>query len=451
MERHLRVGLYRGEKLVDDRWIAGGESVSVGTSATNTFTLPGTPLPDEHQLLRFNGTRALLHVLDGMRGELALDGVTRHSLDELREEGTDDSSGWTLELPETARGWVSLGDSVVFLQITKKPPPPPPVPLPSSVRTGLFGAIEKTFVGILVAVLAAEALAIVVIHQRPEVDPDGAVSIENLDRFAEIIMPDLPRDVPQKEPEPAASEADNATARKDEEQPNTEPRDEVVAENPERDRDPAAEAERRERLREQVRQQGLLQVIGATGGSGGSLANVFASSSGFSADIGAALAGAGGVAIATGNDAPQRRGGGTGDEVVGIGDLGSAAGGGRSTTLARKRVVPPQISIDDSEFETESTSVNRESLGQYIRPRLRSVQQCYERELKRNPDLAGRIVVRFVISMAGRVSEVSIEENTMGDDNVAACITNTIRRWIFPIKPEEEAAVSFPFVFSPGG
>lgn len=457
MKRHLRAGLYRGGKLVDDRWIDDQNPVTIGTSADATFTLVGAQrsenLPEEQTLFQFRNGRPVLHVVAGMDGELALDGIERRSLASLRSEGQSAETGdsWTLELPETVRGWVSVGDSVVFVQVAEKPAPPPPMPLPPSIRTGLLGAVEKSFVAILVVVLALEAVAIAVVHQRPDVDPDGPVSMENLDRFAQIIMPDLPKDLPKpKEEETKPSEdalAKAEEARKEEERKKKDA--EAQAQN-DPERAAAADSERRERLREEVRKQGLLQVIGATGGSG-SLANVFASSTGFSDDIGAALAGAGGVRLATGDDGPQRRGGGTGGEVVGIGDLGTAAGGGRSATLERKKVVPPQISIDDGEFETESSSVSKESLGQYIRPRLRSVQQCYERELKRNPGLRGKIVVRFVITTAGRVGEVSIESNSMGDDNVAACISMTIKRWVFPIKPEDDAAVSFPFVFSPGG
>jgi TonB family protein len=114
-------------------------------------------------------------------------------------------------------------------------------------------------------------------------------------------------------------------------------------------------------------------------------------------------------------------------------------------------VAAPQIAFDDSEFETESSSVDKDSLGKYIKQRIKSVQSCYEKELKLNPTLKGKIVVRFVITTQGRVGEVSIDQNTMGNDNVAACIQRLVKTWTFPIKPEEDSPVTFPFVFSPGG
>ena len=67
-------------------------------------------------------------------------------------------------------------------------------------------------------------------------------------------------------------------------------------------------------------------------------------------------------------------------------------------------------------------------------------------------DLKGKIVVRFVVTSAGRVGEVSIESNSMsGGEDVAACIVQLIKRWSFPFKPEDDVPVSFPFVFTPGG
>lgn len=364
--------------------------------------------------------------------------------------GDGNGADWTIRLPASTRGWLSLGDWVIFLQIAPKPAPAPPPVLPPSMKTGGIASLEKSFLLILAAVLALEAMALVVVHRRPEVDPDGPVSMENLDRFAEIIMPDRPKEPPVAEPETestATAEEGSKAEEQAEPQNEQEPKEELASDvQP----DPAAEAQRRERLREEIRNTGLLQVIGATGGSG-ALANVFASSSGFSDDVGAALAGVSGVALDQGDAEPQRRGGGAEAETVGIGDLGAAAGGGRTATVARAKVVPPQISIDEDEFESDDASVSKESLSQFIRPRLRSVQQCYERELKRNPGLAGKLVVRFLITTAGRVGEVSIESDSMGDSNVNACIVSTIRRWVFPIKPEDEAAVTFPFVFSPGG
>ena len=59
------------------------------------------------------------------------------------------------------------------------------------------------------------------------------------------------------------------------------------------------------------------------------------------------------------------------------------------------------------------------------------------------------MVVRFSITPNGRASDIEIEENTLGNDAVAACVRTVIRTWSFPFKPASDVTVAYPFVFSP--
>ena len=92
---------------------------------------------------------------------------------------------------------------------------------------------------------------------------------------------------------------------------------------------------------------------------------------------------------------------------------------------------------------------DREKLAAYVRARKGAIQQCYEKELKRNPSLKGKVVVRFSITTSGRTGDIDIEENTTGNEAVASCIKTTIRGWVFPFKPESDVPVAYPFVFAP--
>jgi TonB family protein len=95
--------------------------------------------------------------------------------------------------------------------------------------------------------------------------------------------------------------------------------------------------------------------------------------------------------------------------------------------------------------------VNREQLASFVRARKGAITQCYERELKRNPTLKGRVVVRFTIGTNGRATDVEIDETTIGNDAVTNCIRTIIKGWSFPFKPASEVPCSFPFVFAPAG
>jgi len=92
----------------------------------------------------------------------------------------------------------------------------------------------------------------------------------------------------------------------------------------------------------------------------------------------------------------------------------------------------------------------KDAIGRYIRTRVKSVQQCYEKELASDPSLQGRIVAQFVVTTEGRVRDVVVAEDTLGNDNVVACVRTLLARWTFPLVLEEDEQVAFPFVFKPG-
>jgi len=142
------------------------------------------------------------------------------------------------------------------------------------------------------------------------------------------------------------------------------------------------------------------------------------------------------------------RGGGSG-KVAGIGDLNTSGGG--NVSLGNKGDVKVVGQVKDSAPEVDSADVDRNALARYVKARLRSIQNCYEKELKRNPSLKGKVVVRFTINSQGRVREIDVEENTVGSEAVGSCIKALIRTWSFPFKPSDDVPVAYPFVFSPAG
>jgi TonB family protein len=188
-----------------------------------------------------------------------------------------------------------------------------------------------------------------------------------------------------------------------------------------------------------------VKLLGA--GSGGAIEDVLGSSNGVG-DVASALSGASGVGVATA-DALAAGGprGGTAGSAAGIGDLGTSGGG--NVGLAEKGTATVKASMQMQAPDVESTDVDREKLAAYVRARKGAIQQCYEKELKRNPSLKGKVVVRFSITTSGRTGDIDIEENTTGNEAVASCIKTTIRGWVFPFKPESDVPVAYPFVFAP--
>jgi outer membrane biosynthesis protein TonB len=79
---------------------------------------------------------------------------------------------------------------------------------------------------------------------------------------------------------------------------------------------------------------------------------------------------------------------------------------------------------------------------------MAAIKGCYERSLKRNPSLSGKIVVRWTITAAGTVQGVEIDSDTIGDPDIVSCIKGLIGRWRFAAPSGGSVEVSFPFLFS---
>jgi hypothetical protein len=161
-----------------------------------------------------------------------------------------------------------------------------------------------------------------------------------------------------------------------------------------------------------------------------------------------AFQGVGGVGVASGNDSLRGiKSGGSGSGRVA--DAGSLRGGGSIAGSdtgkgAGERTVKAAI-------KTEAPAVDGEldpnMVAKEVRSRLGAIKACYERALKRNPNLSGKVVIHWTITQAGTVSGVDVEQDTLGDAEVASCIKSLIARWRFPAPSGGSVDVSFPFVF----
>ena len=93
-------------------------------------------------------------------------------------------------------------------------------------------------------------------------------------------------------------------------------------------------------------------------------------------------------------------------------------------------------------------AIERSVIDAYIRRNLAKIRWCYEKELAKDPELFGRIVINFTISGTGAVSQSRINRTTMGNQAVENCVANQIRTIRFPApKGGGIVIVNYPFVF----
>ncbi len=96
--------------------------------------------------------------------------------------------------------------------------------------------------------------------------------------------------------------------------------------------------------------------------------------------------------------------------------------------------------------------LSTEAIRRVVLRNLGPVNHCYEQGRATSPNLAGRVVVRFVIGGTGMVIGSNVADSSLPMPSVGECIANAVRRWQFP-EPDGGGVVtvSYPFSLLPGG
>ena len=444
----LRIGIIQGGRIVEERLVRKRESITIGQSAKNMFVVLSDALPRNWLLFEMTGNGYVAHFSDGMDARIAV-GNEIISLSQLKQTGKIQKRGasWVLPLDERARGKITLADMTILFQFVTPPPPQPRPQLPASVRGSALSGVDWFFA--TVAAVSFLLHLIFVIYLR-NVDWPRKPDIEAVpDRFVSMVVKkEEKKPEPKKVEEVAKTEEEKKPEKakgEEEKKAKRELTDEEKAKLAEAKA--KADAERRARLAEQVKSTGLLKLLGAKADGGGSIADVLGKGD-VDRDQENAFKGVGGVGIASGNDSLRgiKSGGSGSGRVADAGSLRGGAGiaGGGTGQGAGERTVKAAIKTETPAVDGE---LDPNMVAKEVRSRLGAIKACYERALKRNPNLSGKVVIHWTITQAGTVSGVDVETDTLGDAEVASCIKSLIARWRFPAPAGGSVDVSFPFVF----
>jgi hypothetical protein len=99
---------------------------------------------------------------------------------------------------------------------------------------------------------------------------------------------------------------------------------------------------------------------------------------------------------------------------------------------------------------------DKKAIGASIQAVLPRVQECFERALKSDPSLAGRVEVAFELEPAdgggGRVTSGEISDSETRSPLFEACVLQRVAGATFAgPKFSEKISVRYPFIFDPGG
>jgi TonB family protein len=132
-----------------------------------------------------------------------------------------------------------------------------------------------------------------------------------------------------------------------------------------------------------------------------------------------------------------------------IDDLVASVGSARSVDLAKRGefVIQKPESIEGA--ASSNAKRDNSAINAVVSSHKASIRMTYEKYLKRDPALAGKVTVRFTISADGGVKAVTIVENTTNNSEIEQEIIRKIRMWRFETVPEGDVTVTYPFVFTP--
>jgi len=441
-QKILRIGIIQGGKIIEERLIRKRDSVSIGQSSGATFSIPLADLPKQYQLFIMKGGSYFLSFSDKMRGNVA---VKESNLDfnSIKAQNMGKRSGefYHYQLKEDSRGKVVIGDVTVLFQFVVPPAELPKLQLPELAKGYWLKNLDRQYLTILVVVFLLHFGLIMGVQSAPL---PQEMKFEDLpDRFAKMILPD-------KKPE-EAKKADEAG---DEKEVEDKVEDKKPVKTAEKSSEGSAKAMGRATVAEtknKVMGTGILKVIGSigTGTEGGALADVL-KGGGSNTNLEGALNGIGTIGVATNENMGTRLGaGGSGDGVADIGKLGTAAEAGnvgKGTEVGKKVAsISGQISAMSPEIDG---APDCGKVAGVVKTRMRALNDCYERELKKNPSLAGKISIQVTVEEDGRVSDARIEGNSMGDAAVADCILSRLRNMRFPKRDSGgSCSIVYPFVF----
>ncbi|MER2559764.1 MAG: AgmX/PglI C-terminal domain-containing protein [Myxococcaceae bacterium] len=425
----LRIALIHGGRIIEDRTLDAGKksTITVGADPKNTFCVPMGEVPKSVPLFKVTREGAQL-VKDGsLEGRVSLGGPEQ-SLAEVPAN---------VALMKGSKGRVKVGDVTVLFQMVTPPAAAPLPELPKGAK-GVVAQLDRAFViAMAFSFLAHLVGAGYVMAQPTPVEPDLSLADwQQQDRFAATLMP-IPKQVQEKAPE-KTKDPIAEVPKKDPEKPKG-----PVADAPSKSKTTTASADA---VKARLSKMGMLAVIGSVGGEGGIVGDLLKDSNGVGS-VADAMKNTG-VQVATAEDALKLKlqGSETGT-TVGVNAMGTD--GVKNVVLEEKKTVSIAGRVREEVISVDGPDISSEALTNWMRGRRGAIVSCYERELKRDHSLSGRLVLKFVVSTRGRVTDLDLTEGSMQNAAVRECISSLAKNWVLPFTPEDEVPVAFPFVFSP--
>jgi hypothetical protein len=398
----------------------------------------GPPAPDKHSLFDFRDGKYFLDLPRHARGKISL-GKKAATLSQLRKRfGRGDRL--RVKLNPNAKGKLIVGETTLLFQFADPAPVPKRDPLPQ----GLVNPWRLFALGPLAALCYLVSFVLLggfFFYFGVIADPgdDGEVSQRFLDEMGVAKYED---EEDEEEPEEEPEEEDELAIEDDEPEEDAEIEDkldEMIDKKPEKFSEQAMK---------EARGVGVARVLGTYGGPGeGSVFDIIQDTEN---DLGDLMADSASIVDADAGAVSDYVPGGKGISAQGGMVQGDKIGGSDQPELKDKtkkeKKIKPKMSSSTGDIYGD---VDKKAVQATIRRRTSALKVCYEKALRTQPNLKGKITYTITISTVGRVTKVDIEEDSLGDASVRSCTKAKIKGWRFPTAGAEEPSdVTFSVVYS---
>jgi len=317
---------------------------------------------------------------------------------------------------------------------------------PRQYRRRAFSQLDRRFMLVVAACALGLGLPTFILsYVKPPVDLSAREIRKIQERYAQLVL-NQPK--PEEAKEDEGKGAEQAGTEKVEKVDRS--KESYVDKERRRESNREQRSRRMERISREVGTSGIFAAITAASGSGGAIG-----AGGVSDLLGATdvVSGLAGISVSRGTFATRnvdpatltgRRGTattGVGIEVAEVGRAESrqiASGGTASITSE-----PPQISGDESQVKSSQACIQS-----VINVERSKIKRVYETWLKRDPQLGGKIKVRFTILANGTVGNAAAISSTTGNGRFDENVVRYVARWDFSgCSVGSAMEVELPFVF----
>ncbi len=382
-------------------------------------------------------------------------GTSRMTLDEmvLWGQAKRTRKGYIVPIDESISAEFSIGSATYrlsydkFIQHAASPEPAITGSVPFKYRFPGFSGPDIVFTGIILLVIAAQLLALNGLVRYPVPD---IITLKTLPRrISRLILEPAPP--PEKTRTSTAPTAEKAVEEK------------VLDEVPEPVTDKPVDLPKeipggKEAVRKKVSRVGVLGVLTGRGTAGRAVENSSLSAlqlgSVLEKSLDEVLSEISGITVVpAGEEEGFADGTDTGAGLldiesvidsenirgpVKVSKLGVISGSGTGKSIAGK-----SGELKPEERKERSTR----AISRVVAAHTGAIRYAYNRELRKNPALRGKIVLRFTISPGGEVTDCSVEETAMKWQPLEDTLVKMVLKWKFPAIPEGTVTVRYPFVF----